>query len=204
MKESVKIALGIFLGIVALCSCAFCLFFGLSAMGITFIAVAPTSTPPQLRPAGLIPAQTPVETLIEAPSQQPGGSVIHEDLKITLNAYEISGSYVGNYDMQESPPDGANFLWINVTVENIGKNAVYAPYSVDFHVIYEGEQTDVDIFFTSCPGYEQYEGGEIFPGVSKSGWLRFTIPAVAQPEQLTIVFKPELFSDIYYTWRLTP
>lgn len=203
MKDSVKIALGIFLGIVALCACATCLFFALSATGVTLLAAAPTSTLPQ--PVGPIPARTPATSLTQSPPQQLGRSVVHNDLKITLNAHEVSGSYVDSYDMQESPVEGAKFLWISVTVENVGKNAVYAPFASDFHVINEGEQTDSDFYFASRPGYEQYEGGEIFPGVSKSGWIRFTIPGAAQPNELIVVFKPlDLFSDTYYTWILAP
>lgn len=190
MKDSLKIAIGIFLGVIALGACVVCLFFGLGAAGIGLLAAAaPTSSQAQS----------------QSTINQIGSSIIHDDLKVTLNTYDISGSYVGQYDMQESPPQGAKFLWISITAENVGKVAAYAPAAYEFHVIYAGQQTDHDFISWDRPGYDEYEGGEIFPGVTKLGWIRFTIPNAAQPNKINVIFKPsDLFSDTYYTWTLTP
>jgi len=47
-----------------------------------------------------------------------------------------------------------------------------------------------------------YKSETIYPGVRREGWLRFTVPAWAQPEDLLLVFRP-LFRD-EAVWRLTP
>lgn len=200
MKDSIKIALGIFLGIAALCACMSCFWFGLSFMMVELLSVTPA--PASSLSVGLVPARAQLRSPDGIDSQQFGSSVIHGGIRIALNAYEISGSYVNDYyNMSESPPDGAKFLWILVAVENVGKNAARMPYLGDFHVVYEGKQTEADFFFIPRPGYDPYESGEIFPGVSRSGWLRFTIPTAAQPGQLSVVLKPR-FSEVYYTWLL--
>ena len=202
MKDVLKIALGIFLGVLGLCAFAACLVFGLGSAGVAFLT---SSTPTPTGPAGVVPARTPSPTSTRLPAQNLGASVQYKDLRVTLDAYEFSGPYRSSSGLKEEPPEGAKFLWLHLIVENTGRNAVDTPLPSDFHVIHEGKQIDADLFYFGRPGYDEFRPGEIFPNVTRSGWLRFTVPALAEADRLKVIFKPfSLFSEIYYTWNLAP
>lgn len=194
MKDSLKIGQGIIIGVLGLALCAFCAFLALGAGGVAFLD------------ALIAPGQGPVSPIQATRSPLPVGSeVTHEDFTVALVEYEFSAAYKDEYDIPETPPEGAKFLWIHIVVRNIGQNAAISPSSSDFSVVYLREQIDVDFVFASRAGYDEYDGGQLFPGVVREGWLRFTLPRAAEPSQLTVVFKPfQVFGDDYYSWQLAP
>lgn len=202
MKDSFKIALGIFLAVIGLGLCGACAFFLFSAGGLALIAAVPTPT--AAPPIAPIPPKTSETPLPSQTTQPPGGFIIHENMKLTLVEYEFSLGYQGLFDYTDEPPDGAKYLLVHLVAENISKNASFAPSESAFAVIHLGVQIDSD--FASYPqGYADYEGGEVFPGVSKEGWIRFTVPVGAPPADLTVTYKPfDLFGDTYYSWNLAP
>lgn len=195
MRDSLKIGLGIIIGVLGLGVCGLCVFVALSAGGIALLTPFLSSEQP---PSLAEPSPT--------PSPQPIGSEVrHDDLVVTLLEYEFSGPYKNRYDFNEEPTEGAKFLWIHILVRNDGQNASYSPSTSEFSAIYLGKQIDYDSFFGNRPGYEQYDAGELFPGISREGWIRFTLPEAAEPGQITVVLKPfDLFGEEFSSWRLTP
>lgn len=198
MRDAVKIGLGIIIGAFGSFTICALLVFG-GGLLISLPPSAPAST------VGAIPpSDTP--TVTAPPSTYGTGEYVeHGDIRVAVTAYEFSESYQDEFGFEQAPPEGSKFLWIYVRVENIGQNAVDAPYASNFAIAYEGKQTDADIFIVDRPGYETYPGGQIFPGVAKEGWIRFTIPSAAKSEDIQVLFTPDsFFSSTYYVWVLAP
>jgi hypothetical protein len=59
-------------------------------------------------------------------------------------------------------------------------------------------------FFFEPPAMAAYRGGRAYPGGQEAGWLRFTVPARAQPEDLLLVLRPFAGLREEAVWRLTP
>jgi hypothetical protein len=196
MKNSLTIALGTIVGVLALCGLAtLCLF------TLALLVSTPTPTP---APVGIIPHETSIPSLTSTPSPQKfGASVTYGNIRITLISYEFSGPYQDIYHFTKRPAEGAQFLWVHVRAENIGKTAETVPDSSAFSLIYEDKQTDTG-YFSPRPGYAAYSGGQIFPGVARDGWIRFEVPTQMDAKKSKIVLKPNLFSGEFFTWSLAP
>ena len=194
MKDSVKIGIGIVIGFCGVCLCILCCLLVFSVGGVTFINTILDITP------------NPSSSVERTKSPLPIGSEVrYNDLLIKLTKYEFSDSYKTDYDYEETPPEGAKFLWIYLIVRNDGKNSTNSPSSYEFTLIYQNKQIDTDGIYSTRPGYDEFNSGDIFPGISREGWLRFTLPKAAQSNQLTINYKPtQLFDDTYYSWNLSP
>jgi len=196
MKDSLKIGLGIVIGVLGVALCALCTSVAIGAGGLAFLD---TFLPSSEQPILLVQASATLQ-----PIPQPIGSEMrHEDFAVTLLEYEFSGSYRGEYDVDEEPPEGAKFLWVHILVRNVGQNAGDSPSPSDFSLIHLGEQIGRGFSLGKGPGYEQYDGGEIFPGVSREGWLRFTLPKAAEPRQIVVVWEPFLAEE-FGSWQLSP
>lgn len=204
MKDSLKIGLGVMIGIFGVIACGACAFITFSAGGIALLASAIYTPTP-------LPTTAPIQPHI-APSSVPplpgklGSSITHNNLLITLSGYEFSGGYQHSFGFEDKPPEGAKFLWIHVIVENIDDNSTYTPMFNEFAILYEQKQIDADFYLSEDRvGYPPYPGGEIYPGATKDGWVRFTLPVSAEPPNILVVMMPfDLFSDENYTWTLAP
>ena len=127
------------------------------------------------------------------------------DLLITPLQYRFGGAYRTRLGSDVRPPEGAKFLWIEIAVENVGEHAADAPSPYDFLVRYKGEDIRADsLLFLEPSGMSAYQGERIYPGVRRTGWLRFTIPAGAQAEDLVLVLSPPLSFQEEAIWRLNP
>lgn len=194
MKDSLKIGLGIVIGVIGVILCGLCVFLVLGAGGLALLDTSLQSG-----------SQSPLLDEASPTPQTVGAEVQHGDFAVTLLEYQFSDSYKDAYDADEEPPEGAKFLWIRILVRNAGQNSGYSPSPSDFSVIYLGEQIDSDFYFSGRSGYEQYDAGELFPGISREGWIRFTLPEAAEPTQIMVVFKPlELFGEEFSSWQLSP
>ncbi len=197
MKDSLKIAIGIIVGVLALCGLAtLCLF------TLALLVRIPTPTP---APVGIVPHETSIPSSTSPPSPQKfGASVTYGNIRVTLISYEFSGSYQDTNHFTQRPADGAQFLWVHVRAEDIGKNAETVPGNWAFSLIYEDKQTDSSSIFSPRPGYATYSGGQVFPGVARDGWIRFEVPTQMDAKKSQIVFKPNLFSGEFFAWSLAP
>jgi len=198
VRDSLKIAIGIFIGIVAAGACFACALIALSAGGISLLSSSMPS---------IIAPDLPDEcqgTIFPSSSDFPPVSIIDENFEVRLIEYEISDSYVIKSEGEELPPEGAKFLWLHIAFENIGSNAADAPSGAHFSVLYQDEYTYSDAYFDDTWGFESYRGGETFPGVSRQGWLRFAIPSSAEPEDIGIVYSPiDVLSTDRFLWCLS-
>jgi hypothetical protein len=206
MRDVLKIALGIVIGFLALVGlCSLCI------MGVVlFAATQPTPTPTLTptptftpTPSGVIPPAGTMEPTPTTASGALGQSFRYDSLLITPLEYQFGGAYKTKWGSPEAPPEGAKFLWIKIAVENVGENADYSPHSSNFKVLHKGTEISTPWRWelrepADRPLYEGWE--QIYPGVRKEGWIRFTVPERAKPEDLLLVFEPT--SDVKVTWRL--
>lgn len=206
MRDVLKIALGIVIGFLALIGlCSLCII-GVGLFAATRPTPTPTFTPiPTFTPtpSGAIP---PVKTTEHVPtpvSGTLGQGFRYDSLLITPLEYQFGGEYKTEWGSTEKPPEGAKFLWVRLAVENVGENATTSPSYSEFKVLHRGAEIAAEwAWIFSRPRdrsiYKSWE--QIYPGVRKEGWLRFTVPERAQPEDLLLVFEPT--SDVKVTWRL--
>jgi hypothetical protein len=192
MRDSLKIGLGIIIGVLGLALCGLCVILIITLGGVSFLdSLSSFEESPSL-------AQ-------ETPTPQPMGSeFFYEEFSVKFVEYEFSSTYAGEYNTNEEPPEGAKFLWVYFVIKNISQNAAYSPSISSFSIIYMGQQVDKDLFFIERPGYELYDSGELFPGISREGWVRFTLPGATEPDQIILIFKPvQLFGDGFCSWKLS-
>ena len=201
MKYVLKIGLGIVIGVFGLVICGLCAFFGITAGGIALLGAAHTPTPISVEePVPYNPTVTSGET--KTTTGKVGSSISFEDFNITLISYELSSAYKDKYGDNQNPPEGAQFLWVQLKVENISHNAKKAPSSYQFDILYYGEKINDDFYYGNRSGYEYYIGNEVFPGVSKQGWIRFTVPVSFDTSKALIVYSPSY--NINFSWSLAP
>jgi len=200
MRDVLKIALGIVVGFLALVGlCSLCII-GVMLFAATRPTLTPTLTP---TPSGVIPPAGTKEPTPTTASGALGQSFRYDSLLITPLEYQFGGAYKTKWGSAEAPPEGAKFLWIKIAVENVGENADYSPHSSSFKVLHKGTEISTPWWWelrepADRPLYEGWK--QIYPGVRKEGWLRFTVPERAKPEDLLLVFEPT--SDVKVTWRL--
>jgi hypothetical protein len=140
-----------------------------------------------------------------SPGEAMGRSVRRDDLLIVPLEYRFAGEYRNRWGNIQRPPEGAKFLWVRIAVENSGEHAAQTPFPSEFLIRYKEKDIRADLLLPEIeepPAMPAYKSETIYPGVQREGWLRFTVPARAQPEDLLLVFRP-LFRD-EAVWRLTP
>ena len=204
MRSALKIAGGIVIGFLALIGlCALCMLafsFGLiGALGIPWA----TPTPSGIIPPGATPPAAP--RMPTSPGEAMGWAFRRDDLLIMPLEHRFTGDYRTRWGNVKQPPEGAKFLWVRIAVENTGEHAAETPSPSDFLIRYKEENIRADLFlFEEPPEMPAYISETIYPGVRREGWLRFTVPARAQPEDLLLVFRPLLSFRDEAVWRLTP
>jgi hypothetical protein len=147
----------------------------------------------QYNPETAAPFRRPTATAVKifpTPSS-PGDAATWRDLRVTMDDLEITTEFVTDYNSVRTPPDGMQFLWIHVTVENLGRNEMNLPLLENFSVLYAA--LEIKPVYGYRKEYPEYASLTpiIFPAQSLGGWLRFDIPAAAQSRDLRFVFLPE-------------
>jgi hypothetical protein len=136
-----------------------------------------------------------------------GQATVMEGIQFTVVEYIVSKEVGGK------PPsaEGAQYLFIHCQVENIGEIAKVPPSEYDIQVIYKGEKVEMPllVFLPSARvgGRELseypyfYATNELYPGITKDGWLVYLIPMDFHPEDTKIIVS---FSDVEKAgWTLT-
>jgi len=182
MKDSLKIALGIIIGVLGSAACCIGAFFV-----ITTVILAPTSivTPAEAFPATPSPI-SPVATA--TPTPLPSGETwVVENLAISVLEHEVAGCYTSEDGSERCPPDGAAYLWIHLYAEHIG-DVFTLPVDASFTttLFYRGEEQNNVLIYEPIqdkphwPGYSDGSGNtEIYSGTRLEGWLVFLVPAGA-------------------------
>ena len=122
-----------------------------------------------------------------------GNSIISDELQISLTDYKFSDIFVSE-DGSETPPPGAKYLIVNITVSNIGDNSSTTPDTDSYHVVHSGKK----IRFES--NSSEYESVELFPGYETEGRIRAIVPEGAEPETITIYLHQ---NNTNYSWFLS-
>jgi hypothetical protein len=194
MKKSVKIGIGIFLGCFAITLCILCCILVFSIGGIAYLGTSVNIS------------TTPVD--IEETTIEPlpiGSEVNYYKQTVKLVEYEFSGSYRTEDDIYQEPPEGTKYLWIHIIARNDENKPIFAPDPGEFTLVYESKQINSEIIYLPRPGYNNLRMGQILPGQSTEGWLRFTVPNAAEANHIIVMFRPYLeYSDIYFLWKLVP
>lgn len=199
MNDSLKIALGIVIGVVGLIAlvaiCTFC-FLGSLLLNVP--------KPPTLAPVGIVP---PASTLTPASTSVPnnlGQSITYQDVKTTIIEYQFSSSYKNKYGGNVNPPEKAKFLWLHLSTENVGQVAVSAPSSYQFKLIYKATNVTGALYLGDRSGYPAYQSSSIYPGVRVDGWVQFNLPQDARPEDIQVSYNVgnNPFTPVEFLWQL--
>jgi hypothetical protein len=185
MKSVLKYALGICLGLILFCLIGAVVIDGL--FGLLFAPDAPyideLFDPYELDTS---------EEII--PPLAIGESAIHNGLVISVDAYEVLDEYADEYGRITEPPEGAKFVWVHISVKNVGENAIDTPYGSRFKLVYQGKR--IIELYRDREGYPDYRWWELFPNVEKEGWLGYVVPAAAEAVDLYVNFNE-------YIWKLS-
>ena len=169
MKESFKIALGVFLGLLAAGLCAVCIFFTISFSGLAYLFSSidvPGSTP-------VSPDFSLYPTLSATSTPVPGYIKQCHDLGLSIESYRVSETCP---DSLGQPAEGAKFVVVEIKAVNFSDDVISFPY-IEFRL--DGYQSGLgstgdcrynnEAFGNAC-------SGKLFPGVSCQGWELFEVP----------------------------
>jgi hypothetical protein len=92
------------------------------------------------------------------------------DLQDTYNYEDFQGDIV-----QKEPEDGGQWAFVDVWVKNETGETAYSPLASEFGLLYDDSQSDGETILIDEPvdKDEPFEGGELQPGVERSGWVAY-------------------------------
>lgn len=178
--------------------------------GLSILAACNTASGPVVpAPAPSASPQPTVEKSLPTPVA-PGQMVIYDDLQVVISQAEITTSYLTEYGSTREPPAGKNFLWIHISLKNIGQAAQDLPAPEHFSVLNGttefkptyGHRKDYPDYLTLTTG--------LVLGQAVDAWLRFDIPSALELKDLWFAFLPESsqisvgFSPSNYPWGDLP
>lgn len=199
MKDSVKIGYGIVLGILVLL--ALCIG-GLMVIGV--LVPEPEEVLEEVEKE-LFP--TPTEAFAPRDKALPLGEwATMEGVTVSVAHYEFASSYEEEYVGQVAPEEGAKFLWIHVSAENVGEVEKGLPHAWFFRLLYKGH--GIHGFAPALvKGRKTYNAESVYPGVSREGWILYELPIAAEADEIVVRLEryrgPAQESE-YTFWRLGP
>jgi hypothetical protein len=219
MRDSLKIALGIILGVLGLAACAVCALFVLG-MGGLFLISEPVAyyTPSDLTPtiarmlsptAASPPSlSTSTATEILAPTTTPippfavGESAQWDGLSLAIISHQVTHICPGG---DGKPAEGAKFIIIHVQARNTSTDVIEIP---SFAFELNGYQSGLGAALPCRYNEESFGNacwqwsGKLYPGVSCEGWELFEVPentALQDARVRVYTLTPELDA---HEWRL--
>jgi hypothetical protein len=138
----------------------------------------------------VIPLPTTTMTPVLPTPSSPSDPVIWRDLKVIFDQAEITDSFTNEFSSQRVPSTRQKFLWIHVSLENVGKDEILLPKPENFSVLYA--ESEFKPVYGHRQGYADYTdvGTTLFPDQKLDAWLRFDIPDAADLNELWFVFLP--------------
>jgi hypothetical protein len=136
--------------------------------------------------------------------------VIYDDLQVVMSQVEFTTSYLTEYGSTREPPAGKRFLWIHISLKNIGDGARDLPAPEHFSVL--NGATEFKSTYGHRKDYTDYMAltKNMIQGQDVNAWLRFDIPAALEIKDLWFAFLPESvqvsvgFSSSDYPWGDLP
>jgi hypothetical protein len=174
--------------------------FGLWALAACYPAPAPVQAYPPT-PAANRPLPTSVPT---------GQEIVYNDFRVALSQVEVMTSYITEYGSNRNPAVGTKFLWVHITLKNVGQVERPLPTPEHFSVLYGISEFK--------PSYGHRQGTTdytalkpvVYQGQQLEAWLRFDIPTNAELKDLQFAFFPESlqvstsFAPTDYPWADHP
>jgi len=121
------------------------------------------------------------------------------DIEESYEYEDFSGS------LSERTPDSGNvWAFVNVWVKNETGTTTFSPTTSDFSLRFENTQVDSSIVVTEdvVGRDQQYESGNLQPGVERSGWILYEVPDEVFGEDISIGYsQTTLDGDIIVNWR---
>lgn len=169
-----------------------------------------TDTPTQTTTQSTTQSTTAQPTTEEADAQASGvadvafGETVElaNGMKITVDNVRFLDSYDDGYG--ETTPmkgDDYKFMLVDVTVEHTGDKSDFAPLAFDMPALANGGQYDADIYYGD--EYETYEGGQLQPGVTRSGIVIYEVKDDVEAEDVAIHWTDEYYflnSGVDLSW----
>jgi len=132
--------------------------------------------------------------------------IVYKDLQVAMSQAEITISYLTEYGSTREPPAGKKFLWIHITLKNIGQAERGLPAPEHFSVL--NGATEFKPTYGHRQDYADYMAltTGMIPGQNVDAWLRFDIPAALELKDVWFAFLPESsqvgvdFSSGAYPW----
>lgn len=132
----------------------------------------------------------------------PSGYIIQVDEPELQASYEYE-NYNGEVSPKE-PESGGQWAFVNVYVKNETGQAASSPFASDFDLLYANSQSDGDTVLIDDPVNkgEPFEGGELQPGVERSGWIAYEIPGDISTDDLTVAWSKTTFDgELAVNWE---
>jgi len=127
----------------------------------------------------------------------PNGYVVRIDRPELQNTYTAEGY---NGETEESPEDRGQWAFANVYVKNETGQSAYSP--TGFSLVSGSAQYDSEILFNEPVNKgDKYESGELQPGIERSGWIVYELPADLSVSDLTMAWSKSTFEgEISVNW----
>lgn len=132
----------------------------------------------------------------------PSGYIIRVDEPDLQSSYEYE-TYSGEVSPEE-PESGGQWAFANAYVRNETGQTNYSPLASDIDLLYENSQADGDTILINEPinKGDPFDGGELQPGVERSGWIAYQVPRDVSVNDLTIAWSKTTFEgEVAVNWE---
>jgi len=126
-----------------------------------------------------------------------------EGVELTVLGERTEKSYTwtsSGYEYTETAADGMTWLFVTVRAENTSGEIAYAPSSYDWVVVAGNSQYEQTSNYRSES--EQYEGGDIQPGVVREGEILYQVPNDYMQKDSAVVWSESYYDgDVAAYWE---
>jgi hypothetical protein len=192
MKKTLMLVLGGLFGLLMITACN-------SSSEAVVSTPVPSVTPQAVVKSKSLP--TPIS---------PNQMIVYGDLQVTMSEAEITDSYITEYGSDREPPADKRFLWVHVSLKNIGSKEQDLPAAEHFSAI--SDATEFKPIYGHRKDHTDYMALTpiLVQGQAIDAWLRFDIPVALELKDLSFAFLPESsqlslgFSSSDYSWADHP
>lgn len=121
------------------------------------------------------------------------------DLQTTYEYEDFNGEVA-----EKSPESRGQWAFVNVWVKNETGQTAFSPLASEFGLLYGSSQSDGETILIDDPINKgsPFDGGELQPGVERSGWIVFELPGDVSTDDLTMAWSQTTASgEISVNWQ---
>jgi hypothetical protein len=133
----------------------------------------------------------------------PEGYVLRVDEPNLQDSYEYE-NYSGEVELNQ-PDNGGQWAFVNVTVKNETGKTAFSPLASDINLLTGNSQADGETILFEEPinRGEPFDGGELSPGVERSGWIAYEIPSGVSVKDITMTWSDKTFEgELGVNWEV--